>query len=391
MIRDVEALIQHFDRKMLEVDLDTFGIDNNGIMGGRLGLIYYFLNMYKIRQDEIYLTKIAALLEKVFENCNDSSSTISKELSFSDGLCGLGFILNELINGEVIDEEYKHQLKVINELAFEYTRQAIEENNFDFFYGAAGSLFYLSDVNQLELCSSIVKQLSKKAPEHDYLYNHDHPDEHNRGVNFGLAHGNPALFMILIDLVKKGVQSEELTTLLNKGVKKLLNREKEEYMEGEDIKTYFPHNIVIENGTERINKSAVLGWCNSELDISLLIHKYLEIERQPGLEKTSIKIALETLKRKNERNTGVYDHHFCHGSSGVAQLYGKLFNHTKMNVFEEAYLFWLNETAVFLEKEKNQEPTLAKLNFLYGWPAALLTLNEYRHKTIKGWDRLFLI
>ena len=122
MIRDVEALIQHFDRKMLEVDLDTFGIDNNGIMGGRLGLIYYFLNMYKIRHDEIYLKKIAALLEKVFENCNDSSSTISKELSFSDGLCGLGFILNELINVEVIDEEYNHELRVINELSFGYTR-----------------------------------------------------------------------------------------------------------------------------------------------------------------------------------------------------------------------------------------------------------------------------
>lgn len=388
---NTEELIKHFDQKILNFNPDVFHTDDNGLLGGRLGLIYYFFNSHKINGQEIYLEKIALLLESVFENCSNKDATISTTLNFSDGLCGLGFVLNELLNAGIIDEEYAGQLEVINDLALDYTIKSIRANNFDFFYGAMGGLFYLSETDQWEACERVINELIKIAPTHRYLYNSSHEDEFNQGINFGLAHGNTAIFMILIGLIKKGMKNKSLKTLVNKGVKSLLTYEREEPLGTDGIKNYFPHNVLFENGAEKINFSVVLGWCNSELDIALLIQEYLQIERNNGLETTALKIGLETLKRKAENTTGVYDHHFCHGSSGVAQLYKKMYVKTQVRVFDEAYSFWAGETANFLEKEKNEPVTREKLNFLYGWPGALLSLKEQQDERIQGWDKLFLI
>ncbi len=386
-----KKLTGYFDQKILDFDLNKLDLNANGIFGGRLGLIYYFFYRYKVDPKEIYLEKIGVLLESSFENCNNEAATISSELNLSDGLCGLGFILNELMHARVIDESYVEQLITINDLALEYTRRAIQERNFDFFYGATGGLFYLSEVNELDHCRIIIYELAKVAPEYDFLYHCNHEDEFNKGINFGLAHGNTALFTVLMRLQKKGVKSEALKKLVKKGVKKLLTYEQIAFIEGEHIKVYFPHNIILENKKKKINHSAILGWCNSELDMALLMHLYNETNNTSQLAETAEKISTETLKRKTENATGVYDHHFCHGSSGVAQLYKKLFNYTQREQYKEAYIYWCRETMNYLEKEKEAEVTADKLNFLYGWPAALLTLNEYENKAINGWDKLFLI
>lgn len=391
MIERINQLTNHFNQKILAFDLQTIDKNNNGILSGRLGLIYYFFNMYKINSNDIYLTKISELLESVFENSNDKNNKISNELDFSDGLCGLGFILNELIHAEILDANYNEQLSVINELAMDYAIKKIAQGNFDFFYGAVGGLYYLSEVNKLDYCETIIDELFKVAPNNNFLYNSKNEDEYNRGVNFGLAHGNTALFIVLINLVQKGLKNKSLITLIDKGVRELLKYESEEYIEGENIKIYFPHNLVIEKETVKINRSIVLGWCNSELDIALLIQKYSETMENQDFLHLSSKIGLETTKRQTEYTTGVYDYHFCHGSSGIAQLYYKLFEQTKIEAYDKADKYWLNETINFLEKEKDEQATTSKINFLYGWPAALLTLNTRTNQKIQGWDKLFLI
>lgn len=391
MVAAIEHITKHFNTKLINFDLATIDKNQNGILDGRLGLIYYFFQMFKIENDQIYIEKISELLETVFEHCHNEELKISSDLNFCDGLSGLGFILKELIDAEILDENYSVQLNIISDLALEHSLNTIKDSNFDYLYGAIGSLYYLTEVKNLPHCEIIIEELHKIGKQSNFLFYNKHADASNEGINFGLAHGNTAIQMVLINLVEKGCTKKELFELIQNGVTQLLKYEKEESIIEGSIKTFFPHNVTMENGLENISRSVVLGWCNSEIDMALLINSFKKITKKDDYQLLSDKIGMESLKRKTEDTTGVYDYHFCHGSSGIAQLYQKLFNQTNITAYDTAYNYWINETILYLEKEKENEVNEKSINLLYGWPGALLTLQEYNNASIKGWDKLFLI
>lgn len=390
MVAKIDYITKHFNDKLISFDLSSIEKDQNGILDGRIGMIYYFFLIYKIENDQLYIDKIAEQLEVVFEHCQNNDLKISNDLNFCDGLSGLGFILKELMASEVLDESYNEQLAIINDLALKHSLNAIKANNFDFFYGATGTLYYLNEVGHLLHCEAIIDALYEVALKSNYLFHNQNEDESNRGINFGLAHGNVAIQMVLINILINGCKKKELSEMIEKGIDQLHKYEKEENINS-FTKSYFPHNVIIENGTEKISRSIVLGWCNSEIDLALLFNRFHEISGTSIYSSTVSKIGMESLKRKTVDTTGVEDYHFCHGSSGVAQLYRKLYDQTQEETYHHSYQYWINETIRYLEKEKEEETNGTKINFLYGWPGALLTLYEYNNPEIKGWDKLFLI
>lgn len=390
MVAKIDQIIKHFNHKLINFDLRSIEKNQNGILDGRLGMIYYFFQMYKVENDQLYVDKIAELLEDVFENCQNKDLKISNDLNFCDGLSGLGLIIKELMASEILDEGYHEQLTIINDLALKHSLNAIKENNFDFFYGAIGTLYYLNEVGHISHCETIIDALYEVALQSDYLFYNQNDDDSNRGINFGLAHGNAAIQMVLINILQNGCKKKELSEMIEKGINQLHKFEKEENINS-SIKSYFPHNVTIESGTEKISRSIVLGWCNSEIDLALLFNRFHEVSDTLIYSNTVSKIGMESVKRKTEDTTGVEDYHFCHGSSGIAQLYNKLLDQTKEETYHHSYQYWINETIKYLEKEKDEETNGTKINFLYGWPGALLTLNEYNNPEIKGWDKLFLI
>jgi lantibiotic modifying enzyme len=391
MEQRIHAITQTFNNKLLACDLQEMIVEEDGLMGGRLGLIYYFSTMYRLEKKEIYLDKIADLLSTVFANSQQEHSAIAGNLSFSDGLCGLGFVINDLLKQELLEEDFREQLIVINDLALDYSLEMVRQENYDYFYGPTGSLFYLTEVGQLEYCERILTALFEAASKHNFLFYSQHEDSGNRGFNFGFAHGNPALFKVLLNLVEKGMKQGKLEQILHKGIAGLLRYKNSQYIAGEDIQISFPHNILIEEGIEKRLESIVLGWCNSELDMSLLLLKYSELFDKPEYVTVSHEVGIEAARRKTVSNTGVTDAHFCHGSSGVAQLFKKLFEMSGLTTYGEAYSYWLEKTLGYLEAESDEPLTKMNVNFLYGSLAPILTINESRSSSIAGWDRLFLL
>ncbi|MEQ1552705.1 MAG: lanthionine synthetase LanC family protein [Ferruginibacter sp.] len=71
--------------------------------------------------------------------------------------------------------------------------------------------------------------------------------------------------------------------------------------------------------------------------------------------------------------------HFCHGSSGLAQMYRAMYDDTLNFKYYEAYHYWINETCNYIDKEidgENMAPS-NPTSLLEGWVGAGLVLAEY--------------
>jgi lantibiotic modifying enzyme len=66
-------------------------------------------------------------------------------------------------------------------------------------------------------------------------------------------------------------------------------------------------------------------------------------------ERISLDILLHTTTRTNPVKEKVSDGGFCHGSSGIAHIYNRLYQATEINIFKDAAIYWLHDT---LDKAK---------------------------------------
>lgn len=187
-------------------------------MTGKLGVIIYLLSLYEVTNESVYLDKIGELLELIFENCdNETEGNLYSNSSLSYGISGLGYVLSVLIKGEILDEEFDQQVDTISEIVFEKTVKMISENNFGYFNGAIGNLFYLLSVNDTEKANAIIDLLFERSNTDKHLFYTETEDIYVDGMNLGLNHGYLSTIKILLDFYKNDHKS---LSIMDKCLKK---------------------------------------------------------------------------------------------------------------------------------------------------------------------------
>ena len=92
-------------------------------------------------------------------------------------------------------------------------------------------------------------------------------------------------------------------------------------------------------------------------------------------------LGLETTKRKVMANTGVEFIQYCHGTSGLVQLYHELNEKDNHPEYKKAKNFWTKRSLEILENELDQPFTEQDSNLLFGKTGALIALNDKIDKT----------
>lgn len=364
--------------------LNSEELINDGLLSGKLGLVYYYLSLYKHFKEDKYLQKIQATLETIFSNIENEQSHLVLSSSLEDGLSGLGYILSLLIEEQILDQQdYAEEIEQINTMAFQEAMQLLEAHNYDFIRGPFGILYYLNHVKATVYVDEILQKIQEKCDE-DASFLFYNNDTYIEGIHIGYAHGLCAIVKVLND-----IEDEKAISITTKILNKLVDYVNENEVFINQKRYFLPRSI--HNSTEfpnGLNFRAVLAWSNSDVNFSTLIYSLKKELVNPKLLKMADEIALTSLDRIDASSTRVWDHRFYYGSSGVLKSYNYLYTKTGNPKFKEASAFWYQQTLHYLE---NNTITEHPLDFINNLPATTLTLLEFEEQKNTNWSNIVLL
>lgn len=360
-------------------------LEDDGLFEGKLGIVYYLTYINKIYEDEKNTTTLYDILNLVLENISSQKKFISVSPCILSGLSGFGVTAHELKKHELLGDELDNEISDINDYLLDKAIIHVQNNIFDYLGGSMGILYYFIQINDLKKCDIIISEIYNNINSQTLAFYNNTDDLYNKGLNFGLAHGISAILHIIDLYLKINPENEQAWIIRGKCVE-ILSEHCKEYMI-EDSKLYFPYNKFLENHEMITHKNNRLGWCNSDLSVVNTLYRSSPVTHFEKID--AEKIAFETTKRRTFNTTGIQDFHFCHGTSGVAMMYKNIYEYTGNNNFREAYQYWHDQTVDFL---KNDTLVLQenKMSLIFGYPAAILTINS-ADKRISDWSKIFLI
>ena len=382
-------------------------ITSQSILTGKIGLAHACFHLYKINRDERYLYKITEVLDDVFDSIFKGNSPLLDKISLVDGLPGLGLILHQLSKEKLINDSDIQSIEGLTAAVYKKCISEILKQNFDYFYGSIGLLFYLIEIEAYNEVDSLICVIYDYAINHDFLFYNQVDDPYCQGLNFGFAHGTFAILAVLMKAYSVGIQPEKSHEIIVKTLDNLLlySRKNVDYNKvtimhkGWDYPSYFPYNVTTKAKGAVVPDSINtlyhftdrLGWCNSDLSRMYLLYKIgltFNIQRYIDI---ANEISEEVVLRRDIKDTAISDCHMCHGTSGVAYVYKKIFDISNNPVFYEAYQFWIMKTVCYMEQELIKSSSDEDLELLTGWLGPFFVLSESNGKSYDGWDYLFLL
>jgi hypothetical protein len=265
--------------------------------------------------------------------------------NFSDGISGVGWMLQLLADEEIMDyEDVSEVLNQIDDSSYEFAMGSFKENNHDFLYGAVGEMIYLlnrtkHNVNVKNYLTKITDKLiqcSKTCKEgvywneSDFIGTQQKPEE---VINLGISHGQASKIVIFSKLVEQGIHVEKYSEVLKEVIRFTLNC-KHKYTE----ETFFPS--VIENG---IGSNSSFWWSYGDLGIAIALWQAGNTLKDDTIKKEAESVFLYYSDTKTEE-TGVYEASLCRGTSGIALMYHNMYVSTRNEDFKKASEYWYNET-----------------------------------------------
>lgn len=368
---------------------------SNGLLGGSVGLLYYYYNAAKVLNDNALLSSAENLLYNVFEDINKGGGHLQGPL-FSNGATGFAYTVNYLQKNKFIDFDIDENFAELDEYLFDAAMLLFEKNNVDYLHGAMGIFHYFSNREQTPVVNKYLNKLSTIFCD-KAIVNNEGVWFVNRGlerltdttVDFGLAHGLTGYLLLLLkawSVVDNKLQVEKTIRL---GIEYIL---KHELPTSFDEKEYslFPFNFE-SKGTEltRVNR---LAWCYGDLSVVLVLYRAGNIFGDSRYTENADRIGKQVVNRKSVEATFSLDTHFCHGSAGLAQFYKAIYDCTFNYTYYNAYEYWIAETISLVDKEI-LENKYAKnpISLLEGWTGVAMVLTNYVSFQKMNWAEMLLL
>lgn len=317
----------------------SYGKETEGLLTGKWGRILFIYNYVKLyNKGHEYFENILA--DTLKESVNASN------LTFADGLSGIGWSICYLINeGILYREDCAELLSEIDKLLLARINDFDQNKDFDFLYGIIGIGNYFLIRKNNDAIDIIIAKLNtwsenagsgKRWASKIYV----NKEKQTAVYDMGLAHGQQSIINFLVKCLEKNLKKTVLADALLKNAIEFI------YNQSSKIDGFF-YPAYITKDENKIIRNSRLAWCYGDLVMSLSLLKAATHLKDEPLKKHALEIALNTLKYDNPSVVHLNDAGFCHGTAGVSYLYKKLYYHTKNENFKNAYNYWLNKTMEF--------------------------------------------
>jgi len=333
------------NKKINEI-LDLHSNDGKiGLLNGKLGTAFLFFYYSRFFESSGHYNKGVVLIEEIINEIN-----INTPHTFCSGIAGIAWGLLHLLENNFIDADMDHLLNEIDPYLYDTMIKDLNIGNWDFLHGASGVCLYFIKRHKH-------KDMSKYI--HHYLIQMDRLKEKSengsikweslisikdgnpfRGYNICLSHGMASLAIIFSKIYVQRIDTDFVEKLLKGTIQYILDQQ----LDGNKADAYFPlHSLE----TSRGNVASRLAWCYGDLGVAASLFIAGNATKNETLISKAIEIFLFSLKNKTHAVCGIRDAGFCHGTSGVASIYKRMYYQTNLDEFNIAANYWFNETLNF--------------------------------------------
>lgn len=328
------------ERKLLEikeiVDKHTNKPNlNYGFLGGMTGEIYFLYHYNKLIPDSIqyFESKIDFLLKSV-------KAANIYDISYCSGLAGLLYVLEIMQKDSFLDIDIDPN---INELFMNKFYKMLAEGKYELLYGVMGicQLFILNKARYKEQIEDVVKCLirDKITINGGYVWRREKGD--SVIYDLSLSHGISSIIVFLSHIVNDDLfanHKEKIIDLLNCAVNYVISQQ----LDRKKFTSYFPYSS---NDNGPIERNSRLGWCYGDLSIGIALYQASVACKDNDLHEFVNEIfRYAANERKNLMKNSVLDAGLCHGTSGIASIFYRMWWNEKRDEYAAASEYWINKT-----------------------------------------------
>lgn len=329
--------------------LSNRNIENIGSTDGLSGQILLFQYLYSITKNDLLQEKIYTNLEKSFE----AIENIVVPLSYESGMAGFGWVVEYLVQNDVIEADTNEIFKEIDEDVFAWMMDEIPKGGHDYLHGATGAgLYFLkryqSNPSIRDKIEVFVKELISQAiifedgsiawieKEQKFLFGTKVIETGGR-YNLGLAHGIPSILVFLVKIYKQNILADYVKPVITSIVQFIVKYQQDFKENG----CYFPCSIAVDGTFENYSR---LAWCYGDLGVCCALWQANEILQDDVLDNNILTIMLDSSTRRDVTQSGVVDACFCHGSAGIAHIFKRFYHRYKHPNLLDAANYWYDFT-----------------------------------------------
>ncbi|SDH45589.1 Lanthionine synthetase C-like protein [Pedobacter terrae] len=372
-----------------------------GIYTGLSGDIIFLAQNYIQDFDDKILDKINELLDCCLEYLEIGEYN---NPTFSAGIAGYAWVVNYLVENEIIDKDSNEVLEVLDPFLKREIKNMLIHQNYDLLNGALGIGIYFLKRKDFGAVEELIEYLDDRKIKigNEYLWEVD-KRQYQMGFvfDFSLAHGAAGILYFLNKCEQQGIRSATCQKLID-GILCFFQNNLQDH---EKIGSYFGNRIdrseyYSNSKTEMMSR---VGWCYGDLSILHTINGLLSSSYGIGhLRDEAASMLKNTAKRFSVESSLVCDAGFCHGSSGNAFIFRDLFLKTDIEEFRLASEFWIDKTISFLKSSGDEQPKYVFIggensmevecdNLLEGTLGIGITYNYFLFNNLPAFKDIFML
>ncbi|RZK43394.1 MAG: hypothetical protein EOO90_03805 [Pedobacter sp.] len=314
---------------------------NIGLYTGGAGHCLFFAQRFLSSNEYEALALVHDYMDSL-ASALDSNERL--DLSFSSGMAGCGWVIEYLVEKDVIDPASSEVFDEIDNVFFKDMKRRLMIGDLDQINGAIGIARYFLKKGKYQFVEFTIEHLDQvKITEKDeFKWVTCGLDEDVDYYNFGLAHGIPGIMHFLRECYDRQICAETCLRLMKGGVLALLNN----IQDYQTARSYFPNTIPAteyKSGSNRFQTSR-MAWCYGDMGVFYCLFSLADILPELQLKKIAFDGFMTIANKKDIEITVLIDPGFCHGTVGVAYIFFKMWLKTGETKLKIAAEYWLWET-----------------------------------------------
>lgn len=393
-LQSIESKLHEIYNCLVKINIDK---EKFGLLDGRDSTILFLYNYHKFfpnPSNEVYCDKLTS---ETFNLLNTKLPGNIQQGNFHSGFSGLMWLISHL-GKEYIDLDSLTKYE-FNKFCFQRAYNYLKIGNYDFLMGGIGysiTLFENEMFNEIKRLSQLLLSNSNLDDNSNLFWTSSNLYDlsSNKIQYLGLAHGSASILMFFVLKGKIDNKESEISNyeICNRIIKNILN-----YKDTKSL-NLFPSEIT----NQESHQNTRLAWCHGDLGIAAAIFNAgVTFNNQEWLNEAYEILHHIHTKRTDLEQNGIYDANICHGAAGVAHIFNKIYQYSKITEFKDATDLWIGHVLSFAKHDDgiagfktmdNEKGLINSTGMLTGVSGIGLVLLNYLYpETVNTWDRCLLL
>lgn len=365
-----------------------------GVYIGNFGLLLFLYYYGRYSNQERFTSLADNFTDQLLNQLGEGIDTHT----FCNGLSGILYLLEYLKENQFIELDIRESQEVLDNYLIYKTNTDMQNMYYDFMHGALGSGFYfLKARTNPDFLENIVNFLDQTAEKDimNHVYKWISPLGLNGevGYNISMAHGISGIIVFLARYLVYNPKNEKASELIEGAVNYVLSQKIEFQAHGSNFPSYSIDYLKSERLMSR------LAWCYGDLGIATSLWQAGKVQNNQEWKNIAIDVLSDSIPRRTFHETGVIDAGICHGSTGIAMIYNRMYIETELEEFSITADYWMEQTLNYSWFEDGfagyksfvEKGWVNNDSLLEGITGIGLMMISWLSKEKQTWDELFLL